>query len=188
MDEGSHDDRTSGGFDSAAVRASNRVLPSTTDVEGGGAGQPDVATVFTAMPYLAAFDDVFHVAIKSAAAAIGARAVRIDQVMHGGDAVAETWRAIKEATVVVADVSTNEPDVLYELGLAHAWGKPTVQLCSNDYARMPFMVRNRETLLYQAGQTHLLAPELATYLRALLVSSAATGSQGDPPKEVRGAR
>ena len=129
---------------------------------------PGRPTVFTAMPFLASFDDVYHVAVRAAASAVGARAVRIDHTVHSGDAVEATWGAIRDCTAVVADVSTNEPDVLYELGLAHAWGKPTIQLCSIAYDGMPFMVRNRETLLYQPGQTHLLARELTAYLRVLL--------------------
>jgi nucleoside 2-deoxyribosyltransferase len=88
--------------------------------------------------------------------------------MHGGDAVAATREHLRTCRAVVADLSTGEPDVLYELGLAHALGKPTVQICRTAYQDLPFMVRNRETLLYQAGRTHLLGQQLAVYLRGVL--------------------
>lgn len=129
-------------------------------------------TVFAAMPFDPAFDDVFFVAIRSAAQAIGARAVRVDQEMHGSDAVAKTQELIRNCRAVVADLSTAEPDVLYELGIAHALEKPCVQICRTAYPDLPFMVRNRETLLYEAGRTHLLGQQLATYLTGLLGVSA----------------
>lgn len=124
--------------------------------------------VFAAMPFAAAFDDVFHVGIKSAARALGGEAVRVDHVLHGGDAVAETERLLRQCRVVVADVSTNEPDVLYELGFARALGKPAVQLCSTSHERLPFMIRNYETLLYSPGQTYVLGRQLEIFLRRML--------------------
>jgi hypothetical protein len=128
-------------------------------------------TVFAAMPFDPTFDDVYFVAIRAAARAVGGTAVRVDHIMHGGDAVAATQKQIRSSRAVVADVSTGEPDVLYELGLAHALGIPSVQICRTAYEELPFMVRNRETLLYQAGRTHLLGQQLAAYLSALLGSS-----------------
>jgi nucleoside 2-deoxyribosyltransferase len=120
------------------------------------------------MPFDPAFDDVFFVGVKHAARSIGATAIRVDQTMHGRDAVVETQQLIRRCSVVVADVSTSEPDVLYELGFAQALGKPSVQICSTAYEDLPFMVRNRETLLYRPGRTHLLGEQLAVYLSRML--------------------
>lgn len=124
-------------------------------------------TLFAAMPFDPVFDDVFFVAIRSAAHALGGRAVRVDQEMHASDAVAKTQELIRNCRAVVADLSTSEPDVLYELGIAHALGKPSVQICRTAYSDLPFMVRNRETLLYEVGRTHLLGQQLVTYLAGL---------------------
>ena len=126
------------------------------------------STIFAAMPFAPVFDDVFFVAIRAAADSVAARPVRVDQLMHGDDAVLATERELRQSEAVIADLSSNEPDVLYELGLAHALGKPTIQICSSEYVGLPFMVRNRETLLYQTGQIHLLADRLAVYLQRLL--------------------
>jgi hypothetical protein len=133
-----------------------------------GAESDPAFTIFAAMPFDPSFDDVFFVAIRRAVREVGGKAVRVDQTMHGGDAVAATQEHLRTCRAVVADLSTGEPDVLYELGLAHALGKPTVQICRTAYQDLPFMVRNRETLLYQAGRTHLLGQQLAVYLRGVL--------------------
>ena len=127
-------------------------------------------TIFAAMPFDPAFDDVYFVGIAAAAKAVGGIAIRVDQVMHGADAVAETQQQIRRCHAVIADLSTSEPDVLYELGFAEAIGKPSVQICSTPYDDLPFMVRNRDTLLYRPGRTHLLGQQLATYLTRLLAA------------------
>jgi hypothetical protein len=137
-------------------------------VGGGSKPAAEHFTIFAAMPFDPAFDDVFFVGVLGAARVIGGQAVRVDQVMHGRDAVAETQQQLRRCRAVVADLSTNEPDVLYELGFAQALGKPSVQICCTPYDDLPFMVRNRETLLYRPGRTHLLGQQLAVYLTKLL--------------------
>lgn len=125
-------------------------------------------TVFAAMPFSPSFDDVFFLGIKPAAESVGGRAVRVDQIVHGGDAVAETLKQIQACKLVVGDVSTSEPDVLYELGYAYALAKPCVQICSTSYGDLPFMIRNRETVLYLPGRIHLLTQQLSLYLASFL--------------------
>jgi len=45
--------------------------------------------------------------------------------------------AIKKSDLVIADISDGNPNVIYELGLAHAWGKPTIILC-HERTYIPF--------------------------------------------------
>jgi hypothetical protein len=123
---------------------------------------------FVAMPFHPAYDDVYFVGIRAAVHSVGGEVVRVDQMMHGGDAVSETLRRISLCDVVIADLSGGETDVLYEVGYAHALKKPVVQLCSTPYDDLPFMVRNRETVPYTPGRTHLLVAELSIYLSRLL--------------------
>lgn len=137
--------------------------------DGGdtGADLADAPIIFAAMPFDPAYDDVFFVAVRAAARAAGGRAVRVDQVMHAADAVLETERLLRQCSVVVADLSTNEADVLYEVGYARAIGTPVVQICAATHDSLPFMVRNNETLLYEPGRTYLLIDALAPYLKSV---------------------
>lgn len=160
------DDKTTA-LGSGGRHGSNLLDPLAIDV-GGGEDKDTGPIIFAAMPFAASFEDVYYIGIRAAARALGGRAVRVDHLMHGGDAVRQTEAQLRRCKAVVADVSTNEADVLYELGYARALGKPCVQICSTPYEDLPFMIRNTETLLYAPGRTHLLGRQLATYLRALL--------------------
>lgn len=136
--------------------------------ETDGVPHENLPSVFVAMPFDPTFDDVFFIGIRKAVNAVGACAVRVDQLMHGGDAASETVRRIAVCDVVIADVSGSVADVLYEVGRAHALGKPTIQICSTPYDQMPFMVRNHETLFYTPGRTYVLAKQLELYLSNLM--------------------
>lgn len=130
---------------------------------------------FAAMPFDAAFDDVYFVGMIPATRTLGLECVRVDQTFHGSDSVEEARRQIHSSVVVIADVTRAHPDVLYEIGFAHALNKPTIQICSTDYETLPFSIRNRDTLPYQPGRTHLLADRLHNYLARLLASSSQWG-------------
>jgi len=40
--------------------------------------------------------------------------------------VADLWQMIQNATVLLAELTTKNANVFYELGLAHAIGKPVI--------------------------------------------------------------
>jgi len=143
-----------------------KVLAEGVQVEHGA--ESSGPTVFAAMPFDPSFDDVYYIAIKGAVTAVGARAVRVDLLLHATDAVDVTHRQLQNAAVVVADVSHARADVMYELGFAQALGKPVVMLCSSPLSELPFVVRNRDTILYAPGRIHLLTPLLTDYLRSTL--------------------
>lgn len=61
---------------------------------------------------------------------------------------------IKKANIIVADLSGKNPNVYYELGLAHAWNKKVIIICSKesykkDYnERLPFDIATKMILFY----------------------------------------
>jgi hypothetical protein len=44
------------------------------------------------------------------------------------------WKSIQEAEIIVAGITVRDPDVMYELGLAHVIGKPIILLATEDSA------------------------------------------------------
>ena len=80
------------------------------------------------MPFGSGSDDVYTLEIRPAIENAGFRAQRLEEFASTDLLVSVIWRAIKEAQVIVADLSGKNPNVFYELGLAHALGKPALIL------------------------------------------------------------
>ena len=78
----------------------------------------------------------------------GLECVRADD-MFGSDIVMnDILDAIQTAEVVVADLTGQNPNVFYEVGLAHAIGAP-VLLLTQSLADVPFDLRHRRIQLYE---------------------------------------
>jgi hypothetical protein len=125
-------------------------------------------TVFAAMPFSSAYDDVYLVAMSYAAEQIGATCVRVDHEDFTGDIVTEIRRLIAGSAAVIADLSEAKPNVLYEVGYAHALGRPTVHICSTPMSALPFDVAHDNTMSYTPGQTFALRDKLAKRLRVAI--------------------
>ena len=72
--------------------------------------------VFVAMPFAEAFSDVFHYGIRGAADHAGFIAVRIDEEVFTGDVLVKVKDQIAQSTIVIADLSTSNPNVYLEVG------------------------------------------------------------------------
>jgi nucleotide-binding universal stress UspA family protein len=124
--------------------------------------------VFAAMPFDSEYNDVFFVAMARACERVDATCKRIDREEFVGDIVAYIHELIRNSIAVIADLSDALPNVLYEVGYAHALSLPTVHICSTPLDQLPFDVRNWNTLPYSRGQTHQLVEPLAQRLAAVL--------------------
>ena len=125
-------------------------------------------TVFAAMPFDGRYDDTFLVAMTFACHRCDLVCERIDRREFVGDIVQEIQARIRDAVAVIADLSDANPNVLYEVGFAHALEKPTVHVCSTPLEELPFDVRQWNTIPYTIGQTSALRKPLARRLRAVL--------------------
>ncbi len=128
--------------------------------------------LFAAMPFAHEFDDVFFVGIAGAAERLGLAARRVDHEDYSGDIVARIKDSIRESSFVIADLTNQRPNVLYEMGFAHALGKLVIPLSSDDLSQLPFDVAHENTLRYQRGRTTQLRDKLTDRL-------------GGPPGETR---
>lgn len=78
--------------------------------------------------------------------------IRVDQEPFLGSIVEAIWNAIRSSDVVIADITDYNPNVFYELGIAHALSKPTILTVFNEYGRVPqdipFDIRIQRVLTY----------------------------------------
>jgi hypothetical protein len=102
---------------------------------------------FVLMPFRDPYDEYYRVIIKPAAEEAGLRSLRADEIFGPTEIVKDIWKAIKDAGIIVAELTTRNPNVMYELGLSHAIGKPVIML-SQNIDDIPFDLRSLRCILY----------------------------------------
>lgn len=104
-------------------------------------------TCFVVMPFHALFKAEYERVIQPAIEEAGLRCVRGDEIYTQQAIVPDIWRSIRQARLVVAELSGRNPNVMYEIGLAHAIGKPIVLLTRNE-DDVPFDLRALRYVFY----------------------------------------
>ncbi|MET7611834.1 hypothetical protein ABZX97_12075 [Streptomyces seoulensis] len=96
---------------------------------------------------------IFEQVIAPACERYGISVVRADGIANAGDINEQICRHVLESDLVVADVSGGNPNVMYELGLRHITGKPTIHI--GEAGQLPFDIASIRTIRYQRTRSHL---------------------------------
>jgi nucleoside 2-deoxyribosyltransferase len=99
------------------------------------------------MPFAPELDDVYHLGIRDTVKNLGGACERSDEIQYTGGVLEKIYDSIRSADAVIAEVSTPNPNVYYEIGFAHALGKPVV-LLTRDVANSPFDLRGYNHIVY----------------------------------------
>lgn len=83
-------------------------------------------------------DKSYQALIKPVVENKGLICVRADEIKHSGAIDVPMYQQLLMADVVVADISTANPNALYELGLRHALRPRTTIVMSEEQLRYPF--------------------------------------------------
>jgi hypothetical protein len=106
---------------------------------------------FAMMPFTVEFQQVYQLAIKPAVEKAGLTSIKADEMLSVG-AIAEQIRsAIQQSRLCVADITTTNPNVLYEIGIAHTIGKPTILLAQKG-ERLSFDIGHHRILFYDTQE------------------------------------
>lgn len=137
------------------------------------------------------FDSIFKPAIKNA----GMEPYRVDQDASATILIQAIEENIRRAAVCLADITTDNPNVWYELGFALAAGRPVVMVCSEERfkegKKFPFDIQHRAVLIYktEAPQDFVnLQDQLTEKLSATLnhARTIAHIAETDPVADVEG--
>jgi nucleoside 2-deoxyribosyltransferase len=110
---------------------------------------PKRLSAFVIMPFDSEFDAVYTDLLSKPLEDAGFNVSRADDVDTRQNVLADVVRGIADADLVVADLTTLNANVFYELGLAHAMGIPTVLVAHQDAAEeIPFDLRQYRTEWY----------------------------------------
>jgi len=131
-------------------------------------------TCFAIMPFGDGFEDIDRI-IGDAATECGLEYIRGDRRQQPGSVVSQIVHDIRSAAVVVADISHANPNVFYELGIAHQLlGPERVVIITQPQDKPPYDVHEFRQLIYhhnEAGREKL-RKELPQCLRAAIETRA----------------
>lgn len=106
-------------------------------------------TCFVLMPFDEDFKEVYDYAIAPAAEAAGFDCYRADHAFGPRAIVSDIIASIFSADVIVADVSGSNPNVFYELGIAHTVDNKTIVICEKTGGKLPFDLKAYRVIFYR---------------------------------------
>ncbi len=98
------------------------------------------------MPFHPAFDPVYQ-ALKESAATAGLRCRRADDIWENPAVIQDVVSLIDRSRIVICDCTHRNPNVFYEIGIAHTLGREVI-LISQAEADIPFDLRHLRYLRY----------------------------------------
>ncbi len=107
-------------------------------------------TAFSIMKFEKDFDDLYHDVIIPVCKDFGYESIRADECYTSSTIIQDIIQGIADASLVIADITMDNPNVFYELGYAHALNKPTILLAdTNKRDRLPFDISGYRTIFYE---------------------------------------
>lgn len=96
------------------------------------------------------FVDIFEPAIIRA----GFEAYRIDKDLSVRIPIDDIEKGISESAICFAEITSDNPNVWYELGFAFARNKDVVMVCSDErQGKFPFDIQHRQVITYKTSST-----------------------------------
>jgi hypothetical protein len=106
---------------------------------------------FVIMPFSPEYESVYRQVIKPAAESFGLKVLRADDIYSPGVITEQIKAAIHQSRICIADVTGKNPNVLYEVGIAHTLDKSTI-LLSQSVEQIPFDLRALRVVIYDTKQ------------------------------------
>jgi hypothetical protein len=104
--------------------------------------------VFVVMPFREDLRPVWEDHIRNAVTTVGLTVARADDFFTADSVIADVWNAIFSASAIIADCTGRNPNVFYEIGVAHVLGRPVV-LITQSSDDVPFDLRHIRFIEYE---------------------------------------
>ena len=124
---------------------------------------------FVVMQFTEEYNALYAEVIRPTCEEFGYKVIRADDFYTSGLIIDDITRSIRECTIVIADVTPNNPNVFYEIGFAHGIGKPTILLSDRKREKLPFDISGFRTLFYDntIGGKSAVEERLRRHLEAI---------------------
>ncbi len=135
----------------------------------------DPRLTFVLMPFTAELTEIYQTFVKPTVESpeFGLVCRRADDIKSNRAIIQDVWKSLCEARLVIADLSGLNPNVMYELGIAHTLGKETVLIYQRgEEIKFPFDLSHIRRIEYDNNATggKKLEQELKATLANILTS------------------
>ena len=148
-------------------------------VFGPASYEIDPRLAFVLMPYDPELTEIYTTLIKPTVEGAGLDLVcrRADDIKSNRAVMQDIWKSICEARLIIADLTGLNPNVMYELGVAHTLGKETLLIYRRDsQIKFPFDLAHIRRIEYDNSPVG--GADLQTQLRDTLSSLLRPGKIG----------
>jgi len=90
------------------------------------------------MPFDEDLTRIYQSIIKPTVESMGLVCRRADDYKTSRAIIQDIWKAICEARIIIADLTNLNPNVMYELGIAHTVGKETILIYQRKEKEIKF--------------------------------------------------
>jgi len=129
----------------------------------------DPRLAFVLMPFMDELTEIYTTIIKPTVEnnEFGLVCKRADEIKSNKAIMQDVWKSICEARLIIADLTGLNPNVMYELGVAHTLGKETLIIYRKDEnVKFPFDIAHIRRIEYE--NTPVGGTKLVTELKATL--------------------
>lgn len=129
--------------------------------------QIDPNSCFVLMPFTEPWSARIFRLIREVVEPLGYNCRRADDY-YGRVVLEDVWRRINEAAFIIADLTSHNPNVLYELGIAHTLGKDIIPILQT-HSQIPFDQQPFRALFYEdnADGYEILKERLPRWIQSL---------------------
>jgi len=128
-------------------KVEKEIIKSTDNITFNAITSTTSKTCFVLMPFNNEMNNVYNYLIKPSVFESGLESVRADEIYRPGSIIEQIRTSIRQARVLIADVTLKNPNVMYEIGLAQAMGKPIIFI-SQEIKDIPFDIRGFRVIIY----------------------------------------
>lgn len=133
---------------------------------------------FVLMPFVKQLEEIYVEVYKPICDEIGFYCWRVDEILRPGSITKDIIQGIRDSDIIIADLTSNNPNVFYELGVAHTINKRTIMTCQ-QVEDIPFDVSTYRVIIYQHTLTGV--KELAGKLKKAINETLESGDTYSNP-------
>ena len=93
--------------------------------------------------------DPVYLALVEGSKRAGKKCKRVDEIWTPADITEDIFNLIASSSLVIADITDLNPNVMFEVGYAIGRGKQAVLICKDDVPQLPFDISHRRVFTYK---------------------------------------